>query len=264
MISVKKYRGEFIFYPTVPSGTETIEYQVKLNDNVVYVGKTRWFGGEYSVDLEDWIDSYVADEEASGRQVYNMTATVTFIYTDGGGSTSRQVMLYYWVPSPLGVDLPRPVQSQSCPFMYIELSNCGFVHYDSPESKVRIPLLCRSGKLICGSSNRLIKTTYIDKFGDVHNGSIHNKYELDCYVDAEWLGMSSGNSFRYECVMAALQSALSASMKCEYPMYVPGFYGESATDLPGRVKDVEKVDVRTYYDADHKVPTLKITFEIYK
>ena len=265
MINIKKYRGEFILHPTVPTGTETIDYQVRVNSTVVYAGQTRWFGDEYTVDLKDWIDSYITREEAAGRQVYQVTVVVDFVYTDEDNISSGQSIQYTWTPEVLGADLPMPVQSQTCPRMYIELSNSGFIHYDQQTSKVKIPLMCQKGRLICRNRNRLIKTTYMDKYGDTHNGSMDNRYELEVYVDPDWLGVqSSNNSYRYECVMLALQNALSASMKCEYFITIPGFFSSSTTDMPGRVKDIESVDVRTYYNADHKVPTLKITYEIYK
>ena len=267
MINITKNRDLYILKPTVPAGTDLISYQVSVNSVVVYAGQTRWFGGTYTIDLKDFIDAAITAAEAAGNQALSVAVSVVFTYTsDPGGSdeeSTTQTMTYTWTPSVLGTDLAEPTQSSTCPFLYIELSNSGFLHYGSNSGKVKIPLMCRSGKMVGMASNRLLKTNYMDKYGDTHTGSMDNRYDIECYVDPDWLNVYT-NQYNYECVMLALQNALSSRMKSDYAVTIPGFSGSSVTDMEGRVKDLEKVDVRSSYDVNNRIPTLKITYEIYR
>lgn len=264
MINITQNRKRYIARPTVPSGTDRIEYQVSISDSTIFIGKTRYFGGTYEVDCSDWIESYIDGQEKAGNQVFSVTVTINFAFIGSTYTTSTSTITW----SAEGTNLPMPVQDSSCPYLYIELSNCGFIHYDATTSKFKVPLLCKGGRLVSTSSDKLEKVNYIDRYGDSHNGSMTNRYEIECFIDPDWLNINAGymGGVNYYHVMLALQNAKSAVMKSFGNDFIniPGMMTSSTTSLEGKVKDVEKIDVRSTYSTNNRVPTLKITFEVYK
>lgn len=265
MINVTQDRDKYILKPTVPANTDRIDYEVTIDSNVVFVGKTRYFGGDYEVDCTDWIESYIDSKSRTDIQVGQITVYVTFTFWGSTYSQTTMSCSYH----PEGTNLPVPLDDENCRYLYLELSNCGFVHYDSQYVKFRVPLLCRDKKLIGGAVNRLEKVKYIDRYGDDHNGVTTNKYEIECYVDPDWLNINtpSYGINNYRDVMLALQNSKNTIMRSFGTgdfIKIPGIDTASMTYLEGKVKDMEQVEVRSSYDAGHRLPTLKIIFEVYK
>ena len=251
MINLSTVRGKYILKPDIPVGTEEITYEVTINSTLIFVGKSRYFGGTYEVDCSDFIETYLR----KGRQTASLN--VRFIY-DGGTS---QTLSLSW--SPDYINLPA-IDTTESSYAYIELSNSGFLIGDSTTNyPVRIPLDVRNGVLSGKTINRLDKVTYIDRYADVHNGGMTNHYELECYIDSCWLEVTTGNDLEYEKVMLAMQNADSSILKVK-GYKISGMDLFSTAQMPGKVKDVEKIETYSSYSTNKKVPSYKITFEIYK
>ena len=251
MINLSAFRGKYILKPDIPVGTEEITYEVTINNTLIFVGKSRYFGGTYEVDCSDFIETYLR----KGKQTASLN--VRFIY-DGGTS---QTLSLSW--SPDYINLPA-IDTTESSYAYIELSNSGFLIGNSTTNyPVMIPLDVKNGVLSGKTINRLDNVTYIDRYADVHNGGMTNHYELECYIDPCRLEVTTGNDLVYEKVMLAMQNADSATLNakgCKISGMKPFFI----THLPGRVKDVERIETYSSYSTNKKVPSYKIVFEIYK
>lgn len=251
MINLSTVRGKYILKPSVPVGTKEITYEVILNSTLIFVGKSMYFGGTYEVDCSDFIETYLK----KGRQTASLN--VRFIY-DGGTS---QTLSLSW--SPDYINLPA-IDTTESSYAYIELSNSGFLIGNSTTNyPVRIPLDVKNGVLSGKTINRLDKTTYIDRYADIHNGGMTNHYELECYIDPCWLEVTTGNDLEYEKLMLAMQNADSSILNVK-GCKISGMDLFSTAQMPGRVKDVEKIETYSSYSTNKKVPSYKITFEIYK
>lgn len=125
-----------------------------------------------------------------------------------------------------------------------------------------VPLLIKSGKVVGKTVNNLDKTTYIDRYGDMHNSITTNKYEIECYVDPDWLSVTSGNDLNYEKLMLAIQNAKRSFFCSTAP--ISGMDCTSEYVMEGRVKDIEKIETYSSYNTNKRVPTYKITFEVYR
>ena len=251
MINLSTVRGKYILKPSVPVGTKEITYEVILNSTLIFVGKSRYFGGTYEVDCSDFIETYLR----KGEQTASLN--VRFIY-DGGTS---QTLSLSW--SPDYINLPA-IDTTESSYAYIELSNSGFLIGNSTTNyPVRIPLDVKNGVLSGKTINRLDKTTYIDRYADIHNGGMTNHYELECYIDPCWLEVTTGNDLEYEKLMLAMQNADSSILNAK-GCKISGMDLFSTAQMPGRVKDVEKIETYSNYSTNKKVPSYKIVFEIYK
>ena len=251
MINLSTVRGKYILKPSVPVGTEEITYEVIMNNTLIFVGKSRYFGGTYEVDCSDFIETYLR----KGRQTASLN--VRFIY-DGGTS---QTLSLSW--SPDYINLPA-IDTTESSYAYIELSNSGFLIGNSTTNyPVRIPLDVKNGVLSGKTINRLDKTTYMDRYADIHNGGMTNHYELECYIDPCWLEVTTGNDLEYEKLMLAMQNADSSTLNAK-GCKISGMDLFSTAQMPGRVKDVEKIETYSSYSTNKKVPSYKIVFEIYK
>ena len=251
MINLSTLRGKYILKPDIPVGTEEITYEVIMNNTLIFVGKSRYFGGTYEVDCSDFIETYLR----KGRQTASLN--VRFIY-DGGTS---QTLSLSW--SPDYINLPA-IDTTESSYAYIELSNSGFLIGNSTTNyPVRIPLDVKNGVLSGKTINRLDKTTYIDRYADIHNGGMTNHYELECYIDPCWLEVTTGNDLEYEKLMLAMQNADSSTLNAK-GCKISGMDLFSTAQMPGRVKDVEKIETYSSYSTNKKVPSYKIVFEIYK
>ena len=185
---------------------------------------------------------------------------VRFIY-DGGTS---QTLSLSWSPDYINLPAIDTTDTTESSYAYIELSNSGFLIGDSTTNyPVRIPLDVKNGVLSGKTINRLDKVTYIDRYADIHNGGMTNHYELECYIDPCWLEVTTGNDLEYEKVMMAMQNADSSILKVK-GYKISGMNPFIATQMPGRVKDVEKIETYSSYSTNKKVPSYKITFQIYK
>ena len=251
MVNLSSVRGKYILKPSVPEGTEEITYEVTINNTLIFVGKSKYFGGTYEVDCSDFIETYFR----KGEQTVSLN--VVFIY-DGGTS---QTLSLTWYPD--FINLPV-IDTTGNSYAYIELSNSGFLIGDlTTNYPVRIPLDVKNGIISGKTINKLDKITYIDRYADIHNGGMTNHYELECYIDPCWLEVTTGNDLEYEKLVLAMQNADSTTLNakgCKISGMKPFFI----THLPGRVKDVERIETYSSYSTNKKVPSYKIVFEIYK
>ena len=254
MINLSALRGKYILKPDIPVGTEEITYEVIMNNTLIFVGKSRYFGGTYEVDCSDFIETYLR----KGEQTASLN--VRFIY-DGGTS---QTLSLSWSPDYVNLPAIDTIDTTESSYAYIELSNSGFLIGNSTTNyPVRIPLDVKNGVISGKTINRLDKTTYIDRYADIHNGGMTNHYELECYIDPCWLEVTTGNDLEYEKLMLAMQNADSSTLKVKgYKISGMNFF--FTAQMPGRVKDVEKIETYSSYSTNKKVPSYKITFAIYK
>ena len=266
MINIEKNREKFILRPTVPTGTYYIDYKVKVMNETMFLGSTKYFGAfpgftsEYEVDCEDWIESYM---RRSSSTVLQVVVTVEFTFLGySKNEIGQQTMTCSWSPNTLFINKP---DISTAPCIYLQLINSGFVHQDVT-GHLYIPLSVKNGILEGRTINNLEKVNYIDRYGDEHNGGMTNKYELECYVDPCWLYVKTGDDNSYEKVMLALQNAQSTTMYV-VGADISGIYNQnhnSTWSLSGKVKDIELVETYSSYSVERKIPTYKITFEVYK
>lgn len=253
MINYSTNREKYIVKPIIPTGTGVVNYTVIIDQEVIFVGKSRYFGGDYEVDCSDFIDTYITKASIN---VTSVTVTVNFTFDDDPTVTA---LTCTWTPTLL--NLPEPAAAE--PFVYLILTNCGFV-MDGGVS-VEVPLSFKNGLLEGKTVNHLEKVNYIDRYGDSHNGSMANRYELECYVDPCWLDVKTKDDFEYVKVALALQGSKRTAL---YGMGV-GISGMSMDTgsgfyIEGKVKDIEQIETYSSYSTDKKVPTYKITFEVYR
>lgn len=252
MINFSSIRGKYILKPNVPDGTEEITYEVTLNNTLIFVGKSRYFGGDYEVDCSDFIETCLRKGEQTAA------LSVRFSY-DG---SSSQTLVLSW--SPDYINLPA-IDITGSSYAYIELSNSGFLIGNSTTSyPVRIPLDVKNGIVSGKTINKLDKITYIDRYADIHNGGMTNHYELECYIDPCWFSVTTGDDLEYEKLVLAMQNADSAILNIK-GCTITGIerYFDTA-EMAGRIKDVESIETYSSYSTNKKVPSYKITFEIYK
>lgn len=252
MINISTNRKKYILTPTIPAGTEEIGYEVVIGGDIVFVGNTKYFGGTYEVDCSDWLESYLASRTT--QMIITVTVTVTFTY-DG---SSTQVMTLTWTPDSINLTQPTFLTP---PYAYIQLMNCGFLF--NPVATIQVPLSFKNGILDGKTIDSLEKVTYMDKWGDIHNGGMTNHYELECYIDPCWFQVETGKDLEYAKVILALQNSQMSSLNIN-GVKISGMDVTGSASLIGRVKDVEQIDTYSSYSTDKKVPTYKIIFEIYK
>lgn len=280
MINLSITRGKYILKPTVPADTETVDYTVSvggeyfdfnvdkttIQPSVVFVGKTRYFGGNYEVDCSDWIDGFITKYMGDGtNSVTKCTVSIDFTYTDVNNLSSGQTMSLTWTPDI--INLEHPSWDNSCGGGLLMLYNSGFELIDGAAGPVIIKLNSIAGRLIGTATNKIEKTNYMDKYGDTHNAFATNRYEIECYVDPDWFQVGEYSGGIYNQLMTAMQTSRKTYLKNSLGSVlringIPGSGGN--VNLEGRVKDVDKVDVYSIYSPDRKVPTMKITFEVYR
>lgn len=279
MTNLSITRGKYIVKPTVPSSTETIDYTVTVSGYVnniysvasvvVFVGKTMYFGGDYEVDCSDWIESFITRNMYRNGSLVNVTActvTVDFTFTSDQGLTSTDQETISWTPESIE-GLSNPTWDGACGGGRLVLYNSGFAFSTDPYNPVTIKLLTFKNRLTGQTINNIDKTTYMDRYGDTHNASATNKMEIECYVDPDWFHIGEYSGIQYNQLMTAMQTAKKSYLGSPSTsiIYIPGFKGTGAgAYLEGRVKDVEKVEIPYSYNVNRKVPTMKITFEVYR
>lgn len=134
-------------------------------------------------------------------------------------------------------------------------------HTTTKPTTITIPLKVKNGMLVGKTINNIDKITYMDRYGDTHNASITNHYELECYIDDDWLGTLTGNDINFEKLELAMQAAQKTYL-CTNAK-ISGMDGGD-TMIEGRVKDVQKIETYSSYHTGNKIPSYKITFEIYR
>lgn len=249
MIDISTNRRKFILKPTVPVGTEVISYDVSIGGVLIFSGQSRYFG-DYEVDCSDWIESYISNQSTN---VSTVVVTLEFTYD---GSTT-QTMTCTYVPYLLTQNEP----GTTAPYLNLTLLNCGFLY--SGNTGISIPLMLSGTRLVGKTINKLEKTNYVDRYGDTHNGSMTNHYEIECFIDPCWLHTETGDDDDYERVMLALQGSKKTTMVGS-GVKISGMDVTSPISMEGRVKDIEKVETSSSYSVGNKIPTYKITFEVYR
>ena len=271
MIDISIYRGRWMIVPAIPVTTDEIDYVVSVEGDQVFVGKTVYFGGTYEIDTRDFIDAYIAKQTT---QVSSVTVSIDFTYYAEGTQLSTQTKSVTWTPDVLS--LPVPAHTDAATWCQLVLMNCGFEF--NGHGQIRVPLQLSGLTLVGKTINNLEKITYIDRYGDTHNGSLTNHYELEVYVDPEWLNVKTNNDLYYEMVMLALQNSQKTTL-CGVgeggftPLNISGIDmsyhvvtrapARREIEVEGRVKDVQKVETYSSYSTQKKLPTIKVTFEIY-
>lgn len=177
----------------------------------------------------------------------------------------------------VGIGLINQMIPSECSTAHLVLCDCGytigqtrFPHFDVVAeefkesflpSSVIVPLKVKNNMLAGKTINNLDKTTYIDRYGNTHNASMTNTWELECYIDPDWILLFSGYDYEYEDIMLACQNAKTSYITLEN-VQVSGCTGVGP--VKGRVKDIEKIETHSSYSNNKKVPTYKITFECYR
>lgn len=183
------------------------------------------------------------------------------------------------------------IESRTCQNANLVLVDSGFVTSDYPGFRfdnsegvvtttttithtakdVVIPLLVKSGMLYGKTIDNFTKDTYMDRWNDNHNSDMSNRYEIECYVDPEWLNIGTGRDMLYSKVMTAMQNALECYITLGDDVSISGIdrsasyvYNDYDHVIRGHVKDVESVETTSSYSSERRNPSIKITFEVYK
>lgn len=266
MINISTVRRKYIVKPDhIDPDTYEIEYRVLMGGTVIFIGRSRYFGGDFEVDCSDFIESAIA---ANPREdSHSILVYVNFYFMNEAGYPLEMVQsVTEWRPMTLNLHDADHWDIKAM----LRLYNCGFLFGNS--GGITIPLAVQNGMLVGKTINYLDKTTYSDKYGDIHNGSMTNRYELECYVDPEWLRVTTGNDNEYEKVAIALQNALVTDFYA-YQVEISGMVWEQIPDsgyepeeimFECRVKDVEKIETSSSYSVEKRIPTYKITIEVYR
>lgn len=255
MINISTDRNKYILTATVPSGTTDIQYNVSVEGNLVFQGKTKYFGGAYSVDVSDWLEAYLTSRTTD---VTSVTVSVVFKYFVSGG-VSQQVMSCTWTPEIINVGSGTAASN-----IYLTLTNSGFLR--TGNNTLTIPLSVKNGILEGKTTNKLEKIGYTDRYGNNHNGSMTNHYELECYIDPCWRpDVKTRQDVEYEKIMLAIQNSKKTVLQSTGTVRISGMtYSGYGYYMDVHVKDVEKVETYSSYSGDHKVPTYKITLEVFR
>ena len=264
MINISTNRKKYIVKPTdsqTLENTYEIQYTITIGGNVIFVGKTRYFGNQsdfnsvYEVDCSDFIESYLAKQI---NQVTSVTLTVRFdYYNSSGSSIGYETQTVTWQRE--ATNLPRPDMSGEYAILYT--LNSGFTNSDG---STYIPLSIKNGVIEGKTVNKLEKTTYMDKYGDTHNGRMTNHYELECFIDHCWMGnIKTKGDLDYERVMLMLQNSQRTILYMNQCTISGMEIDQNNMFFDCHIKNIEKIETYSSYSGNQKVPTLKITVEIY-
>lgn len=260
MINFSTDRNKYILTPTIPIGTTNIQYEVSVQGDLIFIGKTKYFNNQYEVDCSDWIDAFLANHSKWGSYhvITSITVSIVFTYTLNDNTTSTQTMTLTWTPDIIDVDEVTTTGN----YAYLSLLNSGFLR--TGQGSLKVPLEIENGRIKGKTINNLDKIDFVDKYSDKHTGSVTNHYEIECYIDPCWRpNVTTGADLEYEKLMLALQSSKRTTLTSSVP--VSGMYMSTTpwtTDV--HVKDVEKVETYSSYSGNHKLPTYKITLELYR
>lgn len=256
MINISTDRKFFIITPDMPQGTEEVYYEVYVDGSLVFTGKSGNFGGrfDYEVDVTDFVEAQLAKTPALNPA--RVQVVVDFYYDDPD-RTNPDTYSMAWAPEV--INLPSNWSSGA----WIQLANCGFTLNQG--MAVEIPLMVRNGLVEGKTINKLTKVKHMDRYGDEYNSSVSNRYEIECYIDPSWLKVTTRNDLEYAKLELAMQNALTSWLILSKGVDISGIKpANSALSMKGRVKDVEKVETQSSYSVSEKVPTYKITFELYR
>lgn len=266
MINITSNRTKYIVRPTDSQLVEEsyeIQYTVSIAGSTVFVGKSRNFynpndfRSAYEVDCSDFIDAYITNQI---NDVSSVTVTVVFtFYNSTGSSLGTETKTVTWTPEVLSLNNP----TMSGQYAILRLINCGVIPANT--NTLFIPLSIKNGVLEGKTVNRLEKTDWVDKYGDKHNGANTNHYELECFIDPCWLGsIKTKGDLNYEKIMIALQNAKRTIFYCSQ-CNVSGIIAPLTRNWNSdvHIKDIERIETYSSYSGNQKVPTYKLTIEIY-
>lgn len=264
MINNTTNRTKYIVRPTtVPETTYEIQYTVTIGGNTIFIGRSRYFydvndfRNVYEVDCSDFLDSYITKQI---NNITSVTLSVTFVFYDSSGTQlDSETKTVTWTPE--ATNLPRP-DMLSGQYAILYTQNSGFTNSDG---SIFIPLSIKNGVLEGKTINKLEKITFMDKYGDIHNGSVTNHYEVECFVDPCWLGsVKTKGDLDYERVMLMIQNSKRTILWCQ-DCNISGITPSSVNNwnCDVHIKDVERIETYSSYSGNQKVPTYKITIEIY-
>lgn len=264
MINTSTDRSKYIVSPTDTQIFESayeIQYTITIANTVVFVGKSRNFYDpndfrtSYQVDCRDFIEAYI------DKQINHITSvgvSVLFEFFDSTGSSiGTETKTITWNPEEISVLNP----TLSGTYAILWMLNPGFTAIGG--SQLMIPLSVKNGLIEGKTINKLEKTDWTDKYGDIHNGTTTNHYEVECFIDPCWLGVRTKDDLAYEKIMLALQNSKRTILwyqGCNISGMTPS-NTNAAYDV--HIKDVERIETYSSYSGNQKVPTYKITIEIY-
>lgn len=261
MINCSNKQGKYILNQEVPEGTYSIKYNVYESNGEggliqIYSGQCRYFGDDFEIEYGDFIENYwkrKGESQPAGNFLircffYDEFDVEISSYTNYCPFDKDEIK-GYTVPS-----------TGDCPYLSLHCINSDFKTADSYD--VVLPLKVKNSILVGRTKNNIIKTTYMNKYNDIYNGKAENKIELECYVDDEWLRTFTGKDELYMKLMGATQSARRTIL--EGTARISGLEMIGDTNLRCRVADVEEIETYSSYSGTHRVPSLKITIEIYK
>lgn len=236
---------------TPPDETEIIDYDIYLPNMTVsaYHGKTRYFGGNFELDLSDWVEACWNDPNfpSSG------TIQIDFVYDE---STTVVVKTMSYDKELISMTQPSTGNA------YIDLYNSDFKLTNVSNDHIRIPLLYENDILKGKVNNNIDKTVFMDKYGNVHNSTSDNWYEIECYFEIP--PVITKSDVVYQQIMGAFQSARESTLYLTNSVKISGMKCGSSTTLPCHIKDIEKVTTYSRYNTTNNVPVYKITLEIYR
>lgn len=265
MINISTNRKKYIVRPTQSQTLEStyeIQYVVSISGSTIFTGRARYFGNQsdfnsvFEVDCSDFIDAYIAKQI---NNISSVTVSVAFtFYNSSGSSIGSETLPVTWAPE--ATNLPRPDMTSAYALLYTQ--NSGFTNSDG---STYIPLSIKNGVLEGKTINKLEKNTFMDRYGDTHNGSMTNHYEVECFVDPCWLGsVKTKGDLDYERVMLMLQNSQRTILYCQY-CNISGITPSpiNSWNCDCHIKNVERIETYSSYSGNQKVPTYKITIEIY-
>lgn len=267
MINLSTERNKFIIVPNVPTGTSRIDYNVYVDGVLTFVGSSKYFGDDgchaYHIDISDYIETKILSDGSGAGGLSDIAIRVEWSY-DG---VPTQVSYYTWSPDTISSTYLPPLNTNNNTF--IALGNCPICCLSGNQRMhLDIPLKVYNGYVVGKTINTIDKITYINKYGDSYNGGASNSFEIECYMDSDSLNVTTNNDMIYEKVIMALQTAGVSYLNLDKgPTSIKGIERPNSLYqrkvLWGKVKDVEKVELYSRYNTTNKVPSLKITYEIY-
>lgn len=246
------YTSAGFAYPPLAYFWDMEDYDTPSEGHYSYILKQPYSIRFTEEQMREWYNRYITLDIRSDYRLDGFGFSVVYIYPQylrQQGDGNNPMRIDYHLAG-------RAFPEGDCPWFNLLLINSDL------NGDINVPLAVTNSVLRGKTVNNLDKISFMDRYGDTHNASISNSYELECYVDPDWLKTSTGNDLGYEAVMAAMQSARKTLLIGTAK--ISGMRTDDLTMLNCRVKDVEKVETYSRYNGTHRVPSLKITIEIYK
>lgn len=258
MIDISNQQRKNIWKPTIPDTWDGIVYKVYSNSQSIaplFQGKAI-NNDDFEIDVTDWIE-----------QEWNRTGDATFVLpsplyvvVENSADSSENIGEVFSMDKNASTIPPYTATDET--YMTLTFKNSDFKDNNGGYD-ISIPLQVCNGILRGKTINNITKTTYMDRYNDIHNSTATNKIELECYVDSDWLHTLTGSDRKYTEIMMVAQTARGTHLNGN--AQISGF--NMVTDISNlncRVKDIQKIETYSRYNQSHPIPSLKITIEIYK